>query len=468
MIAVSLRLRISLVVVILLAVVIAAVMAVMYHEMEESLLDHVDSSLMTKAQGMVAVMRDMESERRSDLEAEVRSIAGAEGDSRAAPYRIWIAGRQEDIFASDPPTSQRARWLSDVPRPPESGMPPAPVNIGPARSRHRGIWLRGRTTKGTDFNVVIAEPSEHAYHELDEFRDLLLVVGGSVTLGTGIFVYAVVLWGLWPIGRVAARLAKVTHRDMGAQRLQTMKAPPELRPFVRSTADMLSRLAEAMERQKEFAANAAHELRTPLAVAKSTLQAAEVSHHSERELRRDIAEALEDMGRMERLMEQLLLLARMDAEEPGAEFVDVSLPELLTEVAGASPSEAGCIVVDPGADVTVPGNRDQLFRLFSNLIDNAVQYGPAGSPVTVTITPLEPDRVVVCVHDEGGRIAPEALPRLFDRFYRVDPSRSQATGGTGLGLAIAREIAVRHGGDIRIESCPEEGTSVRVSLPRAR
>ena len=106
-------------------------------------------------------------------------------------------------------------------------------------------------------------------------------------------------------------------------------------------------------------------------------------------------------------------------------------------------------------------------RLFSNLLDNATRHGPEGGSVNVSITQAAVGTVQVSVHDEGGRIPAAALPHLFDRFYRTDQSRARATGGVGLGLSIAREIALRHGGDITVTSSPELGTIFSVSLPAA-
>jgi signal transduction histidine kinase len=112
------------------------------------------------------------------------------------------------------------------------------------------------------------------------------------------------------------------------------------------------------------------------------------------------------------------------------------------------------------------GHPEQLRRLFSNLLENAVQYGPAGTPITVR---LETDnRVIrVHVHDEGGQIPPEDCAHLFDRFYRVHKARDRNSGGTGLGLSIANEIAVLHGGQIVVQSNPQEGTTFTVQLPKA-
>ena len=111
------------------------------------------------------------------------------------------------------------------------------------------------------------------------------------------------------------------------------------------------------------------------------------------------------------------------------------------------------------------GDEGQLRQLFDNLLDNALRYGPAGGTVRIALDDETDHRITVSVHDEGGRIPPEALSHLFERFYRVDSSRAQASGGSGLGLAIVREIVGRHDGEVEITSDPQTGTRVAVHLP---
>ncbi len=166
---------------------------------------------------------------------------------------------------------------------------------------------------------------------------------------------------------------------------------------------------------------------------------------------------------MGEMVEELLAMARLDEapEGPGAEEFDLS--ELAEELAGALGQE-GRVTLDL-QPARVRGDRPQVRRLLSNLVENALRHGPAGGTVTVSVGPAEEGTAQVRVHDEGGGIPPEALPHLFDRFYRTDQSRTRATGGVGLGLSIAREIARRHGGDIAVTSRPQEGTTFVVRLP---
>ena len=138
--------------------------------------------------------------------------------------------------------------------------------------------------------------------------------------------------------------------------------------------------------------------------------------------------------------------------------------EAVGPFAESSP-EAAVVLDEPVPRAVIRGRRQELVRLLSNLIDNAVRHGPPGGTVTVGAERCGDRRVRITVHDEGGNIPPESIPHLTERFYRVDASRARASGGTGLGLAIAAEIAQRHAGGIEIQSSPGEGTCVSLALP---
>jgi signal transduction histidine kinase len=183
-----------------------------------------------------------------------------------------------------------------------------------------------------------------------------------------------------------------------------------------------------------------------------------------------IGDALEDIARMEQLIGQLLVLARMDEVNGQTATAEVELDVLLGELAETYDKKArqagGKVILAEPSATTVRGDLDELARLFGNVLDNAVRYGPSGGTVRIALRCGPDGYATVCIHDEGGNIPPDAMPHLFDRFYRVDHSRSSSTGGAGLGLAIAREIARRHNGDISIISSPDSGTLVSIGLAR--
>jgi two-component system, OmpR family, phosphate regulon sensor histidine kinase PhoR len=234
--------------------------------------------------------------------------------------------------------------------------------------------------------------------------------------------------------------------------------------------------AIAAERMRvDFVANASHELRTPLATVLGfieTLQDKATAEDSEVRVR--FLGLMHSEGkRMQQLIEDLMSLSRIEAERFNPPSEPVDLAQLVEEV------RAGCaqllrersneLVVETRSGSTiVPGDRTQLLQLLRNLVVNAVKYGSANSPVTVLLEDEGPQMVRISIADRGEGIKAEHLPRLTERFYRVDAGRSRAVGGTGLGLAIVKHIVSRHRGWLDIRSTVGEGTTVLVSLPRAQ
>ncbi|MET1110513.1 MAG: ATP-binding protein [Allosphingosinicella sp.] len=233
--------------------------------------------------------------------------------------------------------------------------------------------------------------------------------------------------------------------------------------------------AIAAERMRvDFVANASHELRTPLAIVLGFIETLQDSATAEdAEVRDRFLGLMYGEGkRMQQLIEDLMSLSRIEAERFNPPRDAVDLVQLVEEV------RAGCaqllrersndlVVETRSLPAIVPGDRAQLLQLIRNLIVNAVKYGRAESPVTVLIEDDGPDMIRIGIADRGEGIAAEHLPRLTERFYRVEAGRSRAVGGTGLGLAIVKHIVSRHRGRLEIRSTVGEGTTVLVSLPRA-
>lgn len=231
--------------------------------------------------------------------------------------------------------------------------------------------------------------------------------------------------------------------------------------------------ARAVEQMRaDFVANASHELRTPLASLLGFLETLEDEEAAtDAATRKRFLNIMSvEAKRMRDLVEDLMSLSRIEVERFSVPRQPVDLRPLLESVADAcraiSDERGSQILIESEMDAAiVPGDPSQLAQLFNNLITNALKYGQPGTPVRIRIE--EAGLLVrVRVMDEGEGIAPEHIPRLTERFYRVDPGRSRAGGGTGLGLAIAKHIAQRHRGRLEIVSKLNKGTSVRVYLPR--
>lgn len=236
--------------------------------------------------------------------------------------------------------------------------------------------------------------------------------------------------------------------------------------------------ARRLERMRvDFVANASHELRTPLAALLGFIETLEGPARDDAGARtRFLGVMREQAQRMARLIDDLLSLSRVEMAEHRRPETPVDLASIagqVTDTLRPLADERGVVLAyhAPPAPVVVPGDRDDLLRVADNLIENAIKYGQAGGRVDITVAMQEAApggaQAVLTVRDYGAGIAPEHLPRLTERFYRVDSGQSRGQGGTGLGLALVKHIVNRHLGRLAIESRPGEGATFRVVLPVA-
>ncbi len=221
------------------------------------------------------------------------------------------------------------------------------------------------------------------------------------------------------------------------------------------------------EMRRDFVANVSHELRTPLTVLRGYLEMLGdgAAEHSEA-----LGEMRDQVARMERLVEDLLLLAALESPEDRREEAAVDVAGLVAQVTEAVQKSRGMahrIETDLDASLRLLGVRHELHSLVENLVDNALRYTPEGTPVRIRWG-LDKGLPTLSVRDEGPGIAPEHLPRLTERFYRADPGRARESGGTGLGLAIVKHVVKRHGGELGIESRLGEGSAFVCRFPADR
>ena len=260
--------------------------------------------------------------------------------------------------------------------------------------------------------------------------------------------------------------------DAERQWTMTVTVLPDESRLVRLTDRSQARATEQM--RADFVANASHELRTPLATLIGFLETLEDDEAAgDPETRARFLRIMTDEAtRMRDLVSDLMSLSRIEAERFSQPRDAVDLVPLIDEVRkGAArllDERGGRIDLDNRLEQTaVIGDRPQLAQMLNNLVVNALKYGRPGSPVRIKLDEGGGELIGISVIDEGEGIAPEHLPRLTERFYRVDPGRSRSVGGTGLGLAIVKHIVLRHRGRLDIRSELGKGTCVRVFLPRA-
>ena len=231
----------------------------------------------------------------------------------------------------------------------------------------------------------------------------------------------------------------------------------------------LARLQDAFERLRRFTADASHELRTPLTALRSVGEVALRAPDFHARSRETIVSMLEENERLTQLVDGLLMLTRESTEAYRARFASVPLGHVTREAVdllrALAEEKDQRLDVEVDGTLLVRGDRNTLRQAVLNLVDNAIKYTPRGGRVVVRADRADDGMVAIAVEDSGIGIPATDLPRLTERFFRVDRGRSRALGGTGLGLAIVKHIVQAHGGELAIESTVSMGTTVRVYFP---
>lgn len=296
----------------------------------------------------------------------------------------------------------------------------------------------------------------------------LLIGGPLIVLIAGGGGYFLAARALAPIDAITRTARQISANDLST-RLNLPPTEDEVGRLAATIDSMLARLDEAFQRERQFTADASHELRTPLSAMQTIIGSTLARPRTGAEYEQALADLGREVAQMRLLTDGLLHLARNDAAHQHVKFEPVDLSILLQDVADSLrplAEEKGLQLIShiPDTGLNLMGDRDGLIRLFANLIDNAIKYTQHGA-ITVSAEARAGNGLAVTIRDTGAGIAPEHLPHIFDRFYRVDESRS--TEGIGLGLAIARETARAHGGDITVESEVERETTFVVQLATA-
>ncbi len=348
----------------------------------------------------------------------------------------------------------------------EDSALPQRAELGFSNVTARGMNWRVYSAQLGDTVVQVAQPmrdrlqlaAKLALKTVAPLLLLLPVLAGLIWITVG--------RGLASIGRVAR---EVKTRDANSLTpFSEASLPQEISPLIAALNDLLGRLDQSIAAQRNFIADAAHELKTPLTAL--TLQA-QLAERAASPAERDaaLADLKQGIARMSHLVHQLLSMAR---QEPGAatqDWQDVDLAAVAAQVVSGFAVQAQAKSIDLGirhADhVVVRGNDAALRTLLENLIDNALRYCPVGAEIDVSVT-ADADGASLTVRDNGPGIPEEALPRIFDRFYRVDGSQGN---GSGLGLAIVKQIAILHGAEIVLENSTsglDLGLGIGIRLPR--
>ncbi len=463
----SLRAKLTALVMVTAAIALAAVDVVLPLNLRSSLLSTRDATL-------TAVVSSVPKGHTFDLQT-LLSV------STSNPLRGevgWSIVSAEGTVKSAPPPTGTSSGTPDIPADPTVDEPTTVGDASGGKAEYRILALPVGLVNSSESGYLVAWMSladVTATVSKLVLTELLITAGLLILLGATASV--VIRRELKPL-EVMARAADEISGGNLDKRVEAGDPATEMgrlgyafNGMLDGISDLLDERRRAEERLRQFLADASHELRTPVAAVRGytdLYRAGALPDDSA------VDRAMERMGfeaqRMGALVEDLLTLVQADAEATTArERVD--LPDLLTGVvddaAVIDPRRTWRLIAGPGGEgLAVFGDRMRLHQLFANLLANVRTHTPAGTVATVSVMPGGDD-VAVSVSDNGPGVSDEALSRLFDRFYRVDASRSRANGGTGLGLSIVAAIVRAHGGRIMAAHTPGGGLTVTVQLPRA-
>ena len=277
--------------------------------------------------------------------------------------------------------------------------------------------------------------------------------------------------GLSPLQDMATEASHVSAQHWDFKPPRGAELVAELRPLADAMETMLQRLQQSFEQQRQFLGNAAHELKTPVAILKSTVQSLLQKPRTSAEYQAGLAQSLEDVERLEKLLQGMLRLARAEQWAYGTlkrnlDSVDVAstCEDAIEGLRGLAQAHGSDIQLQAEDGIVCRADAEDLQLVWINLLENAVRYSPQGTTVNVNVA-RQDHKARVVVQDQGPGIPAEELPLIFERFHRVDSSRNRQTGGFGLGLAIAKALVEAYGGTITPESAMGRGTRMIVDLP---
>ncbi len=458
----SIRFRLTAWYAMILAVTFAAVGIGVWLAMRDSIEDTVDKDLRSRLQAMRSFLQGQESNPEGPIAELMEGATLAPSGTR---FRVANAD---------------GRWLYQSPGTESWGAAPRDPARLPKRGRFETVMQKGKPIRVMSAAIVtMAAPMVVQIGiPIDEFAEMLDGFTWTVLLASPILLVLASAAGYWMSGRALAPVGRITRTagEIEAQnlseRLPVLGTGDELDQLSNTLNAMFTRLEDSFRRITQFTADASHELRTPIAIIRTTAEVTRRKPRSDKEYAEVLDRILAESERTTELIEGLMLLARADAGAEDVVTEPVRLDELvqtacadarvLAEAAGVA------LVSDSLTTCSVAGDHRALRRVLLVLLDNGIKYSNAGGEVRVCLELRRcKDRqtAMLEVRDRGIGIAPEDLPHIFERFYRASKDRSRKIDGLGLGLSIAQAIAQRHGGEIQMESGPGVGSTVRVFLP---
>jgi heavy metal sensor kinase len=442
---------------VILAVTFAAVGIGVWLAMRDSINDTVDKDLRSRLQVMQNFLKPKVSAEEVPLDELIEDAVLAPAGAR---FRI---------------ANTNGQWIYQSPGTETWGAMPDASRL-PKRGRFETLAQHGKPLRILSASIPLGIVQIGT--PIDEFVEMLSGFTWTALLASPVLLILASAGGYWMSRRALAPVERIAHTasDIEAhnlsKRLPMRGTGDELDQLSATLNAMFARLEDSFRRITQFTADASHELRTPVAIIRTTAEVIRKKPRSEKEYAEALDRILAESERTTELVEDLMVLARADANVEDLALESVELAELAhgacTEVRVLA-EKAGITLANDGlSQCTVVGDDRALRRLLLILLDNAIKYSKPGGEVRLDLAPCQHGgrrTAMLEVRDQGIGITSEDLPHVFERFYRASKDRSRTVDGLGLGLSIAESIVRRHGGEIRLESTPGTGSTARVFLP---
>jgi len=351
-------------------------------------------------------------------------------------------------------------------------LPPVPRISGESLQtwQHGVLHLSGvaQRIKGPDgdYRVVVAMDMNFHLDFLQRFHESLWLIMLATSALTLLAAWFGIHQGHFPLRGLSRSMQSIQTNRLDT-RIDPASVPAELQDLVHSFNHMIERLQQGFERLSHFSDDIAHELRTPLTNLITQTQVTLSKKREPKDYQELLYSSLEELERLSKLVSDMLWLAKSENALIKPDLLELDISSEIHELFdffGALAAEKNIHLQLEGQAPTIAGDRNLLRRALSNLLSNALRHSPEGSTITVSLQTVDSNRLLIMVSNPGPMIAPEHLPKLFDRFYRIDPSRQRQSEGAGLGLAITKSIIQAHSGTITVAS-DQHSTRFTLDLP---
>lgn len=476
----SIRFKITILYMAILALTISSFSAVLYHNVTKGLYNNMDILLKSKAGGISKAINTYWEA--SGLEALASGVKPDEVLKKRRNFNFakvaqnWVREESKDaellniivtVFDTDGgaiASSKNARGLTQIP---EKDF----ISVLQGKMRFDTVGsMRIFTTpvfenEKVAYIVQVASSLQPLQAALNNIKVALFVLFPFTVLATGIMGAFLAKVTLRPVDKMIHTIHQITAENMKL-RLESPGTKDEIQKLSETFNSMLERLEHAFTSQKKLFENLSHELKTPLTIMKGEFEVVLKKLRAPGEYESVIKSALEEVDRVVRLAENLLFLARLETKEvfPEKKKLDLNpvVRGMVNNVMGLAKSKNISLSCRADEKLLISADEGQLKTLFLNILDNAVKYTEPGGAITVVSTKIGPS-AVVRIKDTGTGITKEEIEHIFDRFYRTDKARANA--GFGLGLSIVKSIVDAHNGFVKAESGPSKGTVFTISLP---